>query len=381
MHNFLEDRNNLYVIPIKIENKEKYIYDLQSLDYSVSDRLDLIFTPISHLNYESVQLIINSIYLFELGYFDAAFYSLRQSIEISTTMVFLSELSEEERIKKLEKWSNSKKFPMRGEMIKHIKNNGEIYKDMLNNMPNFFDNIQKINKKLNKFVHKQGIQHFYSANSLSYRRTEEYMNLRLKEFEYFLKECICIVAIMRLALDPFPILLRDEEISFRVFDILTEPYNDRIVSYINDNIIDEYKLTDIYQGYYEEIIKEEKRNSVVNAVVRNRYVDLSQIDKILEQKHLLNKNALLAVYLFRFDKINSIFMGGGSLWYGTHKTDLNIVGLGLHNFSSSGSKYNQKHNDFFVSAFRYDDDYFYLLHEEVLSEDEINEIKKMISNC
>lgn len=33
---------------------------------------------------ESVKLAVNAILLFEMGYFDCAYYSLRQSIEVAT---------------------------------------------------------------------------------------------------------------------------------------------------------------------------------------------------------------------------------------------------------------------------------------------------------
>ena len=36
------------------------------------------------------QMIANSIYLFQEGFFDAAFYSLRQSIEISIGTLYLT---------------------------------------------------------------------------------------------------------------------------------------------------------------------------------------------------------------------------------------------------------------------------------------------------
>lgn len=41
---------------------------------------------------ELVQLITNAISLFEKGYFDSAYYSLRQSLETALIMVYLSDL-------------------------------------------------------------------------------------------------------------------------------------------------------------------------------------------------------------------------------------------------------------------------------------------------
>ncbi|MCL2115042.1 MAG: hypothetical protein FWH29_02340 [Methanobrevibacter sp.] len=374
---FLDERNKRYIIPIEIEKKEEYIYDIQSLDNSVSDILNFVFSPIFNMNYESIQMIINSIYLFEIGYFDAAFYSLRQSIEISTTMVFLSELSEDEREHEVKKWSSSGNFPMRGKMVKNLENNGKSYSDMLDKMPNFFENIQKINKRINKFVHKQGFKHFYSINFSSDKEIEKYKKFRLKEFEFFLKECICIIAVMRLALDPFPILLMDDEIEFRVFDILTEPYDYRIMKYIDDNIIEEYKTTHIYQKCYNHIMNEEKRNNAVNNVVRNHYIDLKKIDKIWEQKHLLKEFELITINIFqKFSKINTIVIYG--IWYGMDEKLFNVTGLSLQDISNSKNKFNQKFNDFFISAFHYENDHFYLLNEETFSDKEINEIKRLI---
>lgn len=216
-------------------------------------------------------------------------------------------------------------------------------------------------------------------NSFSDRQTEEYKNSRLKEFEFFLKECIRIVAVMRLALDPFPILLRDEEIEYRIFDMLTEPYNYRIMKYIGNKIVEEYKNTNIYQSYYNDIMKEEKRNEVVNDVVRNHYIDLKQLDKILEQKDLLEKYEFITVNIFQeFNKLNTIVVHG--IWYGAGEKLLDVTGLSLQKISSSENKFNQKFHDFFISAFHYENDYFYLLYEELLTNEEINEIKMIIDN-
>ena len=56
-----------------------------------------------------------------------------------------------------------------------------------------------------------------------------------------------IVAIMRLAIDPFPILLMDEEILYRCFDSITDPYSEKFVdTYIGETIVDEYKKTRFY---------------------------------------------------------------------------------------------------------------------------------------
>lgn len=83
--NFIDYKVSHNLIPLKIENKGKYIRDLRNIEYSWTDRIDALIANTFVL--ESVQLIINAIELFEKGYFDCAYYSLRQSLEVSTTMV------------------------------------------------------------------------------------------------------------------------------------------------------------------------------------------------------------------------------------------------------------------------------------------------------
>ena len=56
---------------------------------------------------ESVELIKHALFLYEDGYFDCAFYSLRQSVEIMNSMLLLSD--DEDRLKE---WKAKAWFPM-----------------------------------------------------------------------------------------------------------------------------------------------------------------------------------------------------------------------------------------------------------------------------
>lgn len=87
---------------------------------------------------------------------------------------------------------------------------------------------------------------------------------------------------MRLAIDPFPILLRDEEILYRCFDSITEPYSDEFVEkYIGEAIIEQYKDTDIYSGPYNSFILDEKKKESVFNVMKHQYIDSKKMDEIL----------------------------------------------------------------------------------------------------
>lgn len=63
---------------------------------------------------EAEQQLINAIELFEQGYFDCAYYSIRSAVDVSTTMVFLADMPDEERERFLDAWKDTKDFPMQG---------------------------------------------------------------------------------------------------------------------------------------------------------------------------------------------------------------------------------------------------------------------------
>lgn len=143
-----------YIIP----DAENYFEDLKNIEFSFSGRNDI---PLANtFIMESVQLIVNSISLFELGYFDCAYYSLREAVEISTTIVYLSDMPDEERKAKFEDWKNSKDFPMQGKMLNQLYQHGMVVSDMKEKMDSFFKKIKIINDKINKCIHKQGSNFF-----------------------------------------------------------------------------------------------------------------------------------------------------------------------------------------------------------------------------
>ena len=236
---YSERRKEQYIRRISLPNKEKFYRDLINIEHSWSGRMD---TNIGNtFIMEAEQQLVNALEVFELGYFDCAYYSLRSAIDISTTMVFLCDLDEDVREALLSDWKNAKDFPTRGNMIKKLSQNGEIFADMIEKMPNFFAFAKALNEELNKYVHKQGMRHFYVSRNhpvWGSKSQDEFIH----KFESYFIKCTGVVAVMRLAFDPFPVLLMDEEILYRCFDSLTEPYRDEFVrEYIGEQNIEDYK--------------------------------------------------------------------------------------------------------------------------------------------
>ena len=126
MDNYINWRKSENVCPIELPEKERYYTDLINIEHSWSGRMDIGNIGNTFVM-EAEQQLINAIVLFEEGYFDCAYYSLRSAVDISTTMVFLADMPDGERDAFLDAWRETKDFPMQGQMIKQLSKRGNIF--------------------------------------------------------------------------------------------------------------------------------------------------------------------------------------------------------------------------------------------------------------
>ena len=377
---FVERRKKENVRPIEIPNKSKLYCDLMNIEHSWSGRMD---TNIGNtFIMEAVQLLINSIELFEMGYFDCAYFSLRSAVDISTTMVFLCDIEEESREKYLNDWKKVEDFPLRYQMIKKLSKEGSVFVDMTTNMPSFFKQAEEISQKLNKYVHKQGLHNFYISRNhpiFQVKSQETFVN----NFIYFLKNVIGIVAVMRLAIDPFPVLLMDEEILYRCFDSMTEPYSEEFVQeYIGIEYVEDYKKTNFYISTRSSFEDEEKKNEAIFSIVKHQYINTNQREQILEQFHLLKEHdAISTLIALSCNKVVKVYAIGGFLMFftdrKTNRTKHSWSGADFHNFESSLQKYNQQYDEVYISVFSFNGETYWVEHNELLLDVDMQEIRKI----
>lgn len=382
---YSELRKNENIKRYEIPNEENYFEDLMNIEHSFSGRMDI---PLANtFIMEAVQLVINSISLFELGYFDSAYYSLREAIEISTTIVYLSDMPDEERRKKMEDWKNTKYFPMQEKMLKQLYRYGIVISDMKEKMESFFDEIKNVNKKINKCIHKQGLRFFYvSRNHPINNKKDE--KVFIKNYVYFLEKTIGIIAVMRLAIDPYPVLLMDEEILLRCFDSITEAYESEFVEkYITNQTLEDYKKTDIYINHYNRHITEEKKNYPVFNIMKYQVIETTKRKDILSQIHLLDNVDKIATYIALIsEKVIKVYTYGGFQMYFTdRKTNRKAFswdGMEFKQFEENNDKFNQNYDEVFISVFSYDignnkQESFFVEHNERLSDYDINLIREL----
>ncbi len=149
--------------PFTKKEKDHLHSDVQHIELSTSGRGDFLSIGGNAFIQEAVILLHNSINLFQIGYFDCAFYSLRQTLEVVTIIIAFSDLPQKERDEKISAWKSNSYFPMQNKLMTQLEGNGIVINDMKTHMPTFFSLITNTNKQINKFVHKQVFQHFYAV--------------------------------------------------------------------------------------------------------------------------------------------------------------------------------------------------------------------------
>ncbi len=378
---FIKHKEKENLIPVVIENKEKYYRDLLNIENSWTGRLDAAMA--NTFIQESNLLLINSIVLFEQGYFDCAYYSLRQSLEVSTTMIYLIDCDKETRERELQKWKEQSRFPMYSQMIKFLESNQSVYSDMKGKMQNYFEELNAVKEKLNKYVHKQGFKTFYTSRNHPLNLKKDRISF-IKEFERYLQKCIGAVAILRLTIDPFPILLMDEKIYSRTGDLMTTGYTDDFVEkYVGFRHIEDYKKTDMYRNLYNSIIQEEAMEPCVIDVVKGQYIDKDQIDMILKQRHLLSQNDLIAVVLCGFSKkVSKVYCFGGlKMYFSSNQSvrkKLSWSGMDFKNFEKSENKYNQLFDEAYITCLTIYKEVYFIEHNEKLNNKEIEKLEFLV---
>lgn len=378
---YIEWRKYDNIRAVELSNKSQYYSDLINIENSLSGRMDGNICNLFIM--EAEQLLVNAIELFEQGYFDCAYYSLRSAVDLSTTMVFLADMPDTEREQSINAWKTTADFPMQGQMIKQLSQRGNIFVDMKVKMPDFFVAAKKLSAELNKYVHKQGLDHFYISRNHPINQNQS-QNSFIHAFEAYLHQCIGVVAVMRLAIDPFPVLLMDEEILYRCFDSMTEPYSKEFVQeYIGELTINQYKRTNLYTGTFAAFLSEEKKNEATFNVMKYQYIDSRRIEEILEQLHLLSiDDAICVLLVASCAKTVKVYSCNGIMMYftdrNTNRKAMSWSASEFKNFSKAEDPINQPYGAAFISVFLFNDSHYFVEHNELLTEEENKEITRFI---
>lgn len=364
------------VHPIQLENAEEYLLDIDTIRYATTGNINAWDS--NRFFEEATQMLINAIALFEQGFFDAAFYSMRESIEISIGTLYLTA-----NRNKLKEWQQQKNGFDNAVMAKFLREHEETFKEMREKMKPFFDNIWNTEKKINKYVHKQGFDKFYIHlwNKNNYQKRVR----KIKEdFESYLTVCIGAVAVYRLALDAMPIALMDEDLLMRSPDLLTQPYTEDLVNkYIGKEAITSYKKTSFYQAYREFLSNRPKQNEAVFNLIHYQLFERKYIDSYISQFNQLSLTDRIAAVIFSSsDKISQLYVNG-LIWYFSdvkpiRKDRSNTYGSNyFEQFFHFADNFNVDFKGVYLSRINIHGDYTYIEHNEWLDEHEQAFLRKM----
>lgn len=272
----------------------------------------LVSTPsFNQFLLESCQLLASSLDLIHQGYFDAAFYSVRQAGEVILIGTLFSNLEESERKAKYEKWVSLDRFPSFSELSKLLRSKDIEYRDLLEQMPEIDELINKLNKRANKYIHKQGHESFYAK---SYDVVPESAKHIREDFTDYFKTTVKVCAIFRLAVDPFPILLSDPECEYRFPDCMTLEFGQSFIdNCLGRDFVEHYIKTDYYRNCVNAIKSTFPQLKEATYNVSNlHYIDLPNIEDILDELDkltLYEATAVLFTALFS-EKVIAIHITG-----------------------------------------------------------------------
>jgi len=274
---------------------------------------------------------------------------------------------------------------MHGQMITELKKREGTFADIRNKMTLYFNEIEEAKRSLNKYVHKQGYDRFYiyRDHPLNNNRKKEKIKM-ISDFETYLIKSIGAIAVFRLAVDPFPILLMDESIYNRTGDLMTVAYSDEFVEkYIGIEHTEAYKKTNLYMSYYDSIIKNEEMRPAVVKLIKFGIINREEIDEILSQEHLLSRHDLVAVALVQFsNKIANIYCIGGLHWYNTNiETKRRNMGFDSRDFNADKFKttrYNVPYDEAFLSLMKIGEEEFYIEHNDKFDDKEISALNLIL---
>lgn len=368
----LDDISMNQLHKFNLPDSDEYIYAINNIQMATTGFINAMES--NKFFAEACQMIINAIKLYQDGYFDCAFYSLRQSIELSIGTIFLNANPDKYR-----NWNKLEKGFESGNMARYLADKEPSFKEVREKLCDYFDNLHELKKQIDKYVHKQGYKSFH----ISFQRVYGDLLIQkekalLKFFEKSLWACIGAVAIYRFIIDPLPLALADEDLLMRSGDFITQPYSINFIKeYIGDNVVDKLKTTQAYIDIESWLLSNEKQNSTTFLLIHYQGFRRNEFSELTSQLHLCSFYDRVAVGLFMCSiKISQVFLEG-AFWYWSdvksNRAGSLVMGVSYYEdiFKNSSEDYNKPYDNVFLSRFTLLEKHHYVEHNEMLSNDEI----------
>lgn len=327
---------------------------------------------------ESVQLLKNALILYKKGFFDCAFYSIRQSSEVIDNMLFLAKSPKD----KLKEWKSKEYFPVDAKIRKQLKQLSEDYNEIKTLLPDFFNHHEELINKIHKIIHKQGYDTFYQLRTpINVKFSGFVQEKETKLFLETLKYTIGKLLILLVVLDPMCLALSDERVIYKVsLKLMTEPIDTSFFEEVLelDDIIDKIKNSNYYKNFISFFDDKEELLPATYSVIQETYWNIDKLDEIQSQLHLLSMDEVLMFNILKSGiKISIFYLAGGWCWYTTSNTQImhefSINTRDFQNYAQATSRFNQNRKNVYISVLKYSpDDFLFVEHNTPLNTEEIN---------
>ncbi len=367
------DKSYTPLVKMQLKDIDEYLFAISQIQMATTG---FFYAWDSNLFFnEACQCLKNSINLFQQGFFDCAFYQMRQSLETSIGTLYLTSHPEE-----LKRWKSLERGFENGRMVKWLVDNQDTFAQMKVLMAPFFDRIRRDQLVMNKYVHKQGYQSFY-LKQRNETELSDWKNMIQTDYERILCDCIGAVAVYRLSLDAFPVVLADDDLVLRSPDLITQPFSpDFISKYIGYDVIEGYKQIQIYKDTVSWLLSQPKQNESVYWLIHYQCVDRKMKQEYFAQWNILSLYDQIAVKLFLLNsKLSNVYVDGNFLYCSEVKSRNSGFTVGsaffIEKFEKSNSDFNLSYKKAYLSKVKFGFNYTYLEHNELLDESEMQSLK------
>lgn len=349
----------------------EYLDDLVLL----TGRLEVFF--VNDFLREAIQLLKNSISLYRNGYFDCSFYSIRQANELFNIMLYLANNDRNE----LKKWIGKERFPMDAHIVSKLHNLSAGYREMNEALHDYFEYHKNLLKKVNKIIHKQGFDTFYSQRSITKYDWAKEEKLFLETLKYTLGKGL----IMFLILEPFSLALADDSINRRIhFNLITEPIDCSFFEKFLGlyEVIKKLLNTNYYKSFISWLQENEPMNETLFQLRSWEYWDIDNLEKIESQIHLLTLDEMIMLKILKLGvRVLNFYFNDGLIWYVTsyeHVYSRSSFGPKIFEvYYKNPNKYNQNCEGIYLSIFDTSDGKMIFEHIDKLNRNEIEALKNL----
>lgn len=332
---------------------------------------------------EAIQLLKNSLILYKKGFFDCAFYSIRQSSEVMDSMLYLAKSPSE----KVYDWKSKNYFPVDSKVRQQLEKISNDYKEIKSLLPDFFRHHEELIIKIHKIIHKQGFDTFYQLRTPINRKITNYSQedeiaLFLETLKYTIGKLLILIVI----LDPMCLALADENVNGKInMNLMTEPIDTTFFENILglSDIVSKIKSSNYYKDFVSYFKEKEEMLPATYSVIREQFWNIEKLNEIESQFHMLSTDEkFMFNILKRGIKASLFYYAGGLGWYYTSNMsnlkEFSVNTIDFQNYTKSREAFNQKRKNVYISVIKQSkDDFLFIEHNMPFNKDEINKLLEL----